>query len=141
LAAALGVDAAGLEATVKRFNGFAAAGYDEDFRRGDAYGWSLAARERWEADGANPSLGALREPPFYGLRLRPSGFASAGLATDVDARVLDYGGEPIDSLYAVGNAAAHTEYGVGYQAGYSIASAMTFGCLAAQHMRSRVAVG
>jgi hypothetical protein len=37
-------------------------------------------------------------------------------------------------VYAVGNAAAHTEYGVGYQAGHSLASGMTFGYLAVLHM-------
>jgi 3-oxosteroid 1-dehydrogenase len=43
-------------------------------------------------------------------------------------------GQPIPGLYAIGNAAAHTEYGTGYQAGLSLASAMTFSYLTAGHL-------
>ena len=39
-------------------------------------------------------------------------------------------------LYAAGNNSVHTEYGVGYQAGFSLGSALTFGYLAARHMAS-----
>jgi len=41
---------------------------------------------------------------------------------------------PIPGLYASGNAAAATEQGVGYQAGLSLAAAMTFSYLAVRHM-------
>jgi hypothetical protein len=41
---------------------------------------------------------------------------------------------PIPGLYASGNAAAATEHGVGYQAGLSLASSMTFSYLAVRHM-------
>jgi hypothetical protein len=41
---------------------------------------------------------------------------------------------PIPGLYASGNVAAHTEFGVGYQAGLSIAAGMIFSYLAIQHM-------
>ena len=41
---------------------------------------------------------------------------------------------PIPGLYASGNAAAATEQGIGYQAGLSLASAMTFSYLAVRHM-------
>ena len=43
-------------------------------------------------------------------------------------------GHAIPGLYAVGNAAARTETGAGYQTGYSLASGLTFGWLAAQDM-------
>jgi hypothetical protein len=41
---------------------------------------------------------------------------------------------PIPGLYASGNVAAATEQGIGYQAGLSLASAMTFSYLAVRHM-------
>ncbi len=41
---------------------------------------------------------------------------------------------PIPGLYASGNVAATTEHGVGYQAGLSLASSMTFSYLAVRHM-------
>ena len=47
---------------------------------------------------------------------------------------MDTKGNSIPGLYVLGNAAAHLEYGNGYQAGYSLTSGMTFGYLAAQHM-------
>ena len=50
-------------------------------------------------------------------------------------------GHAIPGLYAVGNAAAHTEYGVGYQAGHSLASGMTFGYLAVRHMLDAATAG
>ncbi len=138
LAGLLGIDGAGLAATVDRFNGFARAGVDEDFKRGAA-SWTLASAKPWMDKGEeeqlpNPRLGTLRVPPFYGIELHPSAFVSNGLLTDANAQVVHQRGLPIPGLYAVGNAAAHTEYGIGYQAGFSLGSAMTFGYLAARHM-------
>jgi succinate dehydrogenase/fumarate reductase flavoprotein subunit len=142
LATALGVDAAGLEQTAARFNGFARTGVDEDFRRG-AVQWTLAEGNWGEKDGkkiyANPRLGEIKEGPFYGIELHPSAFASAGLLTNKHAQVKHQRGHVIPGLYAAGNASAHVEYGVGYQAGYSLASGMTFGYLAARHMKSAAA--
>jgi 3-oxosteroid 1-dehydrogenase len=133
LAEKLGIDAAGLAQTIERFNGFAAAGLDEDFQRG-ALRWRLADRS---AEGRrNPSLGALDQAPFYGLELRPSlGTTSAGLLTDVHGQVLHQRRHPIPGLYASGVVAARTEIGAGYQAGLNLASAMTFSALAVEHMK------
>jgi predicted oxidoreductase len=39
--------------------------------------------------------------------------------------VIDHRGAPIPGLYAAGNNAAPTEYGVGYRAGFSLGSALT----------------
>lgn len=138
LARLLNINAAGLEATIARFNGFARNGVDEDFGRGKA-AWSLAKKDEWKPTQPderyiNPSLGTLRIPPFYGVELHPSAFASAGVVTNAVAQVIGARGTPIAGLYANGNNAAHTEYGVGYQAGFSLGSAMTFGYLAARHM-------
>ena len=137
----LGVEERGLEATVERFNGFARKGVDEDFNRGAA-SWTLASSDPWKEKGEdrehpNPRLGTLRVPPFFGIELHPSCFVSHGLLTEANAQVLHHRGSPIPGLYAVGNAAAHTEYGIGYQAGFSLGSALTFGYLAARHIAAQ----
>ncbi len=131
LAKALGIAPQGLAQTVQRFNGFVERGKDEDFGRGQVK-WTLAAEQR---GGAPRSLGTLSKPPFYGLELRPSAASSAGLLTNRHAQLLRHDRSPIKGLYALGNAAARIEYGVGYQAGFTMASGMTFGLLAARHMR------
>jgi 3-oxosteroid 1-dehydrogenase len=131
LAAKLGIDPDQLENTVRRFNGFAEAGVDGDFHRGENQ-WKLASANT--AQGTNGSLGTIEEAPFYGIGLRPAGGSSVGLLTDVRGRVIHQRHHPIPGLYASGNAAAATEHGVGYQAGLSLASSMTFSYLAVRHM-------
>ena len=76
----------------------------------------------------------MEEPPFFGIELQPAGGSSAGLLTDGHARVIHQRRRPIPGLYASGNAASATEQGVGYQAGLSLASSMTFSYLAIRHM-------
>jgi hypothetical protein len=132
LANKLRIDGANLQATVNRFNSFAACGVDQDFHRGESK-WRLASAK---GSKKNPSLGALESPPFYGVKLHPTSSNCAGLLTDGLGRVVHRRGYPIAGLYATGLAAAHTEYGVGYQAGMSLASAMTFGLTAAEDMAS-----
>jgi 3-oxosteroid 1-dehydrogenase len=141
LAATIGVDEVGLRDTVSRFNGFVAAGVDDDFARG-ALSWSLAERGTWgRAAGANRTLGTVDKAPFFAVELHPSAFAASGVSTDAVARVLDQRQQVIPGLYAVGNTSAHTEYGIGYQAGYSFASGLTFGYLAANDIAGVVAPG
>jgi 3-oxosteroid 1-dehydrogenase len=131
LAVKLGIDSDQLEKTVRRFNDFVDAGADEDFHRGE-HQWKLASATA--APGTNGSLGTIAEPPFYGIELHPAGGSSVGLLTDVWGRVIHQRRHPISGLYASGNAAAATEHGVGYQAGLSLASSMTFSYLAVRHM-------
>ena len=130
LGARLDIDAAELSQTVARFNQFAGAGIDEDFKRGSE-GWRLAGDA---TAGTNSRLGAVDKPPFFGVKLHPGSPASAGLETDADGRVLHQRRHPIPGLYASGNVAAHTEFGVGYQAGLSIAAGMIFSYLSILHM-------
>jgi 3-oxosteroid 1-dehydrogenase len=132
LAAALKIDPEGLTGTVSRFNGFAAAGRDADFRRGEAH-WRMAKSDA--PAGQNASLGTLTRAPFYGIELRPSLLSSsAGLLTDVHGQVVHQRRHPIPGLYATGLVAARTELGAGYQAGLNLASAVTFSYLATRHM-------
>jgi 3-oxosteroid 1-dehydrogenase len=131
LAGKLGIDADALANTVERFNGFARAGSDPDFRRGENQ-WKLASAKA--PRGGNASLGTIEEPPFHGVELHPTGSASVGLLADSNGQVIHQRRRPIPGLYASGNVAATTEHGVGYQAGLSLASSMTFSYLAVRHM-------
>ncbi|HEY6460572.1 MAG TPA: hypothetical protein VIY73_10495, partial [Polyangiaceae bacterium] len=56
----------GLARTVERFNRHAAEGKDPDFGRG-SYPW--AAMMTGDRTRANPNLGPLEKPPYFGLRL------------------------------------------------------------------------
>lgn len=102
LAAAIGVPAAALVATLARFNQLAAAGVDADFGRGhNAYQRNLGD----PAQQPNPTLRPLAPGPLYALRLQVGDIAcTRGLATDAQARVLRAATQqPITGLYAVGN--------------------------------------
>ncbi len=137
LAARIGVDPAGLQATVTRFNGFVQEGRDLDFGRGaSAFSRSTAGGDRKASSG---QLGALDTPPYYAIRLRVGGMVSAGVLTGHHGEVMHVRGHPIPGLYACGNAAAPADTGVGYQGGASIGSAMVFGYLAAEHAASQPA--
>ena len=120
-----------MEKTVCRFNSFVETGTDDDFHRGENQ-WKLASAKA--APDTNGSLGTIEEPPFYGVELHPAGGSSVGLLADVRGQVIHQRRHPIPGLYASGNVAAATEHGVGYQAGLSLASSMTFSYLAVRHM-------
>jgi 3-oxosteroid 1-dehydrogenase len=131
LAGKLGIDAQALTATVERFNGFARAGSDEDFHRGESK-WRVAGGTA--PPGKAAGLGPIEQPPFYGVELHPSVGNSAGLLANRHAQVMHQRQRPIAGLYVSGVAAARTEMGAGYQAGLNLASAMTFSYLAVEHM-------
>lgn len=131
LAEQCGIDPAGLRRTVDRFNGFARAGRDEDFRRGER------AYDRYQADPRvkpNPALGPIEQAPFYAVQIVPGDVGTAGgLMADESARVLREDGTPIPGLYVAGNASAPV-FGAFYPGpGASIAASFVFGYLAARH--------
>jgi 3-oxosteroid 1-dehydrogenase len=127
LATRLGIAAEGLVDTVQRFNADVDDGTDRQFGRGQS-AWGL---NRY---APSATLGPIEEAPFYGIRLHPTALSSAGLLADSFARVLHVRGHPIPGLYAIGNAAARTETGSGYQTGFSLASGLTFGLVAARRL-------
>jgi 3-oxosteroid 1-dehydrogenase len=132
LAQKLGVDGGRLRQTAERYNTHVRAGRDQDFYRGEK-AWRMA-RDKGAA-GGNQSLGEISQPPFYGIELHPTGAGSVGVLTNEWGEVLSQRErQPIPGLYAIGNVTARVEYGAGYQAGLTLASAMTFGYLAALHM-------
>lgn len=135
LAGELGVDPAGLCATVERFNGFAASGVDEDFHRGENSYDQLYGDVRV---GPNTCLAPLAEPPFYGIEVFPGDIGTkGGLLTNARAQVLDTAGEVIPGLYAIGNSAASPMGRYYPGAGATLGPAMTFGYIAAGHLGGR----
>jgi 3-oxosteroid 1-dehydrogenase len=130
LAAQLGVDAAGLRATVAQFNQYARTGKDLDFHRGET------VFDRYYGDAKvqpNACLAPIETPPFYGLEAYPGELGTkGGLKTDARAHVLTETGQPVPGLYAIGNCSASV-MGHSYPgAGATIGPAMTFGYLAAR---------
>ncbi|MFD2857732.1 FAD-dependent oxidoreductase [Seohaeicola zhoushanensis] len=128
LARKIGVDPAGLQDTVERFNGFARKGADADFGRG------ADAHSRYRGDQTvkpNPSLAPLETGPFYAITLYPGDLSSvAGLVTDGRTRVLDEAGKPIAGLYAVGLDMNSMTKGMYPAGGSSLGPGLTFGYIA-----------
>ena len=124
-----------LSATVERFNGFARAGRDEDFHRGEN------AYDNYYGDPRlqNPNLAVVDRPPFYAFAIVPGDLGTkGGLVTDERARVLDAAGDPIAGLYATGNVTASV-MGHSYAGpGATIAPAMTFGYIAANDLKDHM---
>ena len=87
LATKAGVDPAGLEETVRRFNENARQGVDPDFNRGNR------TYDLYQGDQEikpNPCLAPLERAPFYAVRIDAGEIGTyAGIATDADARALD----------------------------------------------------
>lgn len=132
LAQRCGIDVDGLREEVAKFNGFVAAGKDEDFHRGEG------AFERFYGDPtyqANPNLGVLNQAPFCAVPIfRGCIGTKGGPKTTVHGQVLRVDHTPIEGLYAAGNAMG-SPAGAGYPgAGSTIGIALTFGWLAAEHV-------
>ncbi len=131
LAVQCGIDPAGLERTVARFNGFAETGDDLDFRRGARAYDKVYADPRVKP---NPALGPIARAPFHAVRIVPGDVGTAGgLLADEHGRVLRADGGVIPGLYVCGNAAAPL-FGRTYPGpGASIAASFAYGYIAARH--------
>ncbi|MHB1137885.1 MAG: FAD-dependent oxidoreductase [Microthrixaceae bacterium] len=130
LADRLGIDAAGLEPPAGRFNAAAANDEDPEFGRGSN---ASVRRFRGDNNAPHPNIAPVDQAPFFGMRLRllNTGIASGGLRTTDHGKVLAEDGDVIPGLYAVGECAVRSTGGGGYNSGYSLSRAMTFGWLAA----------
>ncbi|WP_435591253.1 3-oxosteroid 1-dehydrogenase [Nocardia sp. bgisy118] len=135
LAAAIGVPAENLSATVARFNTFAETGTDEDFGRGNSH------YDRYYGDPTvkpNPCLAGLVQGPFYAAKMVPGDLGTkGGLVADSAGRVLREDGSTVEGLYASGNCSTpvmgHTYAGPGATIGPAIA----FGYLAVLDIAER----
>jgi 3-oxosteroid 1-dehydrogenase len=131
LAKNCGISPERLRATTDRFNGFAKAGRDEDFHRGDR------AYDRFLGDhthGPSPALGSVEEAPFFAVPVVPGDVGTyGGVVTDCDARVLREDGSVIPGLYATGTTTASVMGRAYPGAGCSIGPSFTWGYVAAKH--------
>jgi 3-oxosteroid 1-dehydrogenase len=129
------IDASGLAATVERFNGFARAGVDDDFHRGES------PYDRFMGDpvlSPNNCLATIERAPFFAVAVYPCDVGTCGgLVTDGHARVLSTDGAPIDGLYATGNTTASVMGRHYLGAGGSIGHTCAFGFVAANDIADR----
>lgn len=136
LAGRIGVPADALADTVERFNGFARAGVDADFGRGDS------AYDRYYGDPTlqNPNLDVLDKAPYYAFRIEAGDLGTkGGLVTDEHARVLRADGAAIPGLYATGNVSASVMGNEYAGPGATIGPAIVFGYIAARHAAGAIA--
>jgi 3-oxosteroid 1-dehydrogenase len=126
LAEKIGVDAAGLVETAKRFSAFAHAGRDDDFGRGASL-WDRA-RGGDPAHKPSPTLGSIERPPFYAMPFKASYLGTKGGArTNQRGQVVNLEGEPIPGLYAAGNVMANAFGSKGVGAGTTLGPCLTWG--------------
>jgi succinate dehydrogenase/fumarate reductase flavoprotein subunit len=125
-----------LGTTLERFNGFARAGKDEDFHRGEQmneYDWHGPARD---GHHGNPTMYPFAADTRYycvlicGMVLDLNG----GPKTNANSQVMRADGTVIEGLYGSGNCVANVS-GEGYLSGGStLGPATTFSYLAAKHL-------
>ena len=151
----------GLESTVARFNEFARAGVDADFRRGEA------SIDRWwhyfstyflnvsvppltlvtdpvtaNVDDRgrpypNPTMRPLEGPLYAVILSQGLQDTKGGPAIDEGGRVLDLDERPVEGLYGAGNAVA-SPAGAGYWgAGGTLGPAIVFGHIAGRNAAHR----
>ncbi|MFC4059143.1 FAD-binding protein [Planomonospora corallina] len=134
LAKRIGVPPDALAETVERFNGFARAGKDPDFGRGDS------AYDRYYGDPTlpNPNLDVIDRAPYYAVRIEVGDLGTkGGLVCDEHGRVLREDGSVIEGLYATGNASASVMGNEYPGPGATIGPSIVFGYLAARHAAGR----
>ena len=119
-AAAAGINADNLKATVEKYNGFVAKGSDDDFGRAATY--------------LTKTIG---EGPYYIVEQKPR-FATTmgGLVINTSMQVLNEAGEPISGLYAAGENCGQV-MGDDSPSGANNALALTSGKLAADAIAAK----
>lgn len=135
LAHRIGVNAEGLEHTVRAANHAAITGVDDEFGKGTSTFGHQYGDPRHQP---NVNLGPIRRAPFYALPVVPTPLGTArGLRTDARARVLDADGTPVGGLYAAGNDADSPMAAEYPGAGCQVGAGMTFGYVAAMDAANR----
>jgi hypothetical protein len=122
-----------LRDTVVRYDGFAAAGRDEDFGRGETpiqLAWGSGDR-----GAPNPTMHPFRaEGPYHCIILGGGSLdTKGGPRINPRAQVLDGSGVPIPGLYGAGNCIASPAGQAYWAAGGTIGPALVFGFVAGRH--------
>lgn len=132
LAQMMEIDPRTLRDTIGRFNGFARAGVDGDFGRGNS------AYDRYYGDPTihpNPNLAPVEKGPFHAYRIVLGDLGTkGGVLTDTEARALREDGTVIEGLYAAGNNSASVMGNTYPGPGSTIGPAVVFGLRGARHM-------
>ncbi len=126
---------ANTKASIARFNGFATAGKDEDFQRGERVVEQLFNGDVNEEPGrTNPTMWPLADSgPYYAALLVAGTLdTKGGPKTDTNGRVLDINDKPIAGLYGVGNCVASASGGAYWAGGATLGPILTFAYRAAQ---------
>ena len=137
LAEDAGIEAAGLEETVREYNDGAIHGVDTEFKRGST------AFNRYLGDAEhrpNPNVAPIGAGPYYAVKLIMGDLGTFdGLTTDVLGRVMRNDGTAITGLYAVGNDRASIMGGNYPGAGITLGPIMTFGYITGRHLAGQQA--
>ena len=132
LARVTGIDAAGLEATVRAYNEHAVRGEDPAFQRG------RTSFNRYLADAEhqpNPCVAPVLTGPFFAVKVVMGDLGTFdGIQTTVAGQVRRRDGSAVPGLYAVGNDRASIMGGNYPGAGITHGPNMTFGYLTAHHI-------
>ena len=136
LAKATGIDAAGLEETVREYNVGARRGEDRQFGRG------TTSFNRYLADPEhkpNPCVAPIGDGPYYAVKVIMGDLGTFdGLRTTPVGQVLKDSGEIIPGLYAVGNDRASIMGGNYPGAGITLGPNMTFGYVTGRFIAGEV---
>ncbi|RLA12565.1 MAG: flavoprotein [Gammaproteobacteria bacterium] len=129
---------ASLKATVKRFNGFAESGVDEDFNRGgqpiDQF-FHFFGPNQPTHNYPNMTLHPIATSgPYYAVILAAGTLdTKGGPKINEHAQVIDTRGQPIPGLYGAGNCIASMSGPAYWAGGATLGPALTFGNIAATH--------
>lgn len=123
----VGIAPEALSETVRRWNGFVAAGRDRDFGRGDSF------YDRFHGDpGApHPNLGTIEMAPYYAIPVYLGAVGtSGGPRIDERGRVQHVRDRPIPGLYGAGNAVASPAGPAYFGGGTTIGMGLVWGHIA-----------
>ena len=128
-----------LAASISRFNDFAKAGKDADFRRGERQVERLFNGPAAESPAApNPTMYPIEESgPFYATLLTGGNLdTKGGPLTNTEGQVLDAVGSPIPGLYGVGNCVASASGRAYWAGGATLGPFLAFSYLAANSINA-----